>query len=459
MPLSIVILAAGQGTRMRSSLPKVLQPLAGQPLLRHVVNCARELTAEDICVVYGHGGDAVPMAFEGESLRWALQSEQLGTGHAVMQAMPQTPGGNQVLILAGDVPLLRATTLRRLLDACGNDEFGILTVDLENPQGYGRIVRDDKGVQRIVEEKDTSEAERKIREINSGVMCCNANALKKWLDQLDNDNSQGEYYLTDVIALAVADGVAVHGIKAEDVDEVMGINDKTQLAQAERALQKRRVEALMAKGVGFADPARVDIRGTLTCGRDVYIDVNAVFEGDVVLEENVVIEANNLIRNCKLGAGTVVHPNCHLEGAAMGANCELGPYARLRPGANLADNVKAGNFVEIKKSNIGPGSKVNHLTYIGDTEMGSGVNVGAGTITCNYDGANKHLTKIGDGAFIGSGVNLIAPVEVGAGATVGAGTTLSKAAPVDKLTLARARQVTIENWQKPKKTPKPAGKS
>ncbi|MBT8100327.1 MAG: bifunctional UDP-N-acetylglucosamine diphosphorylase/glucosamine-1-phosphate N-acetyltransferase GlmU [Gammaproteobacteria bacterium] len=455
MSLSIVILAAGQGTRMRSSRPKVLQPLAGQPLLRHVVNCSRELGADDICVVYGHGGDAVPKAFEGESLRWALQAEQLGTGHAVMQAMPHTPGKNKVLILAGDVPLLMSTTLRRLLDACSDNDFGILTVDINNPYGYGRIVRKGENVQRIVEEKDASEAERAINEINSGVMCCNAGRLQTWLSRLNNDNSQGEYYLTDVIALAVADGVAVHGVKADSEDEVMGINDKKQLAKAERALQQRRVAELMAKGVGFADPARVDIRGSLTCGSDVYIDVNAIFEGDVVLGDNVVIESNNLIRNCKLGAGTVVHPNCHLEGSATGANCELGPFARLRPGANLADNVKAGNFVEIKKSNIGPGSKVNHLTYIGDTEMGSMVNVGAGTITCNYDGANKHLTKIGDGAFIGSGVNLVAPIEVGAGATIGAGTTLSKKAPDGKLTVARARQVTIDGWQKPQKKPKP----
>lgn len=455
MALSIVILAAGQGTRMRSSLPKVLQPLAGQPLLRHVINSARELGADDICVVYGHGGDAVPKSFEGESLRWALQAEQLGTGHAVMQAMPETPGANQVLILAGDVPLLTATTLRRLLDGCGENEFGVLTVDIAKPHGYGRIVRNGNSVQRIVEEKDASEKERAIREINSGVMCCSANQLKGWLGKLKNDNSQGEYYLTDVIGLAVADGVTVHGIKADNEDEVMGINDKRQLAEAERALQKRRVEALMAEGVGFADPARVDIRGTLTCGRDVFIDVNAVFEGDVVLGDNVHIESNNLIRNCKLGAGTLVHSNCHMEGATTGPNCELGPFARLRPGAKLADKVKAGNFVEIKKSNIGSGSKVNHLTYIGDTEMGSGVNVGAGTITCNYDGANKHLTKIGDGVFIGSGVNLIAPIEVGAGATIGAGTTLSKPAPEGKLTVARARQMTIDGWQKPKKKPKP----
>ena len=437
---------------MRSALPKVLQPLAGRPLLRHVVDCAHELDAADICVVYGHGGDAVQSAFVGESLRWSLQAEQLGTGHAVMQAMPETPDDNQVLILAGDVPLLTAATLRRLLQTCGNNDFGILTVDLDNPHGYGRIVREGNSVQRIVEEKDATDVERGIREINSGVMCCNASQLKAWLERLNNDNSQGEYYLTDVIAMAVADGVQVHGVKADNEDEVMGINDKKQLAQAERALQLRRVEELMAQGVGFADPSRVDIRGTLTCGKDVYIDVNAIFEGDVELGDNVHIESNNLIRDCKLGAGTVVHSNCHFEGATTGRNCELGPFARLRPGAELADNVKAGNFVEIKKSRISAGSKVNHLTYIGDTDMGTGVNVGAGTITCNYDGANKHRTTIGNDVFIGSGVNLIAPVEVGDGATIGAGTTLSKAAPANKLTVARARQVTVDGWKKPRKS-------
>ncbi len=451
MSLTIHILAAGQGKRMRSSRPKVLQPLTGRPLLAHVVDCAEALGAADVCVVYGHGGDAVRAAFEGRPLRWALQAEQLGTGHAVMQAMPGTPDGNRVLVLAGDVPLLRPATLTRLLDACGDDEAGVLTVDLEDPAGYGRIVREDGEVARIVEHKDASAAEREIREINTGVICAPAARLKDWLDRLGNDNAQGEYYLTDVIALAVADGVRVHGVKADDANEVHGINDRRQLAAAERALQARLVGELMDAGVGFADPARVDIRGRLACGTDVFIDVNCVFEGEVELGDGVVVESNNLVRDSRLGPGTLVHSNCHIEGATTGADCELGPFARLRPGAELAENVKAGNFVEIKKSRIARGSKVNHLSYIGDTEMGADVNIGAGTITCNYDGANKHRTVIGDRVFIGSGVELVAPVEVGADATVGAGSTVSKPVPAGKLTVARARQVTIDGWKKPAK--------
>lgn len=451
MGLSIVILAAGQGTRMRSDLPKVLQPLAGRPLLSHVLDCATALGASDTCVVYGHGGHGVRATFEDQGLRWALQAEQLGTGHAVLQAMPGTPDENRVLVLFGDVPLLKPETLERLLAAAGDDGMAILTVDMDDPTGYGRIVRDNGRVVRIVEQKDASDAEQAIAEINTGVMSCAARRLKRWLGKLGNDNAQGEYYLTDVIGMAVAEGIEVHGVKAPDQDEVMGINDRKQLAVAERALQARLVGELMAEGVGFADPARVDIRGKLTCGRDVFIDVNAVFEGEVTLGDGVHIESNNLIRDSRLGAGTVVHSNCHLEGATTGANCELGPFARLRPGAELADNVKVGNFVEIKKSTIADGSKVNHLTYIGDTVMGQSVNVGAGTITCNYDGANKHVTKIGDGAFIGSGVNLVAPVEVGAGATIGAGSTITKAAPANELSLERSKQMTVKGWKRPVK--------
>lgn len=451
MGLSIIILAAGQGTRMRSALPKVLQALAQQPLLGHVVDCARELHADDICVVYGFGGEAVRAAFSSQGLRWALQSKQLGTGHAVMQAMPGTPNGNRVMILFGDVPLLEAATLRRLLASCQDDDAAVLTIDLDEPQGYGRIIREDGRVVGNVEEKDATDTERKITEINTGVFCCPAEKLNDWLSRLRNDNSQGEYYLTDVIAMAAADGTKVHGVKATNQYEVMGINDKIQLAEAERALQKKRVQALMADGVGFADPARVDIRGSLKCGQDVFIDVNAIFEGEVVLGDNVTIESNNLVRDSSLGAATVVHSNCHIEGARTGNNCEIGPFARLRPGAELADSVKIGNFVEIKKSTIADGSKVSHLSYIGDTEIGKGVNVGAGTITCNYDGVNKHKTIIGDGAFIGSGVELVAPVTVGKGATIGAGATLSKNAPEDMLTVERAKQVTISGWKKPTK--------
>jgi bifunctional UDP-N-acetylglucosamine pyrophosphorylase/glucosamine-1-phosphate N-acetyltransferase len=451
LPLSVIILAAGQGTRMRSDLPKVLQPLAGKPLLGHVLATARELGAKDICVVYGHGGETVPGAIGDASLRWALQAEQLGTGHAVQQAMPGTPDGNQVLILFGDVPLLRAGTLSRLLAETGGDELAILSVDMQDPTGYGRILRDGDAVTGIVEQKDATEAQRAIREINTGVMVGPADKFRVWLDNLGNDNAQGEYYLTDVVAMAVAASVTVKGVKADNWTEVMGINDKKQLAEAERALQARLVDELMAEGVGFADPARVDIRGKLECGKDVFIDVNAVFEGDVYLGDGTTIESNNLIRNSRLGAGTVVHSNCHIEGATSGDNCEIGPFARLRPGAELANNVKIGNFVEVKKSTIADGSKVNHLTYIGDSEIGTGVNVGAGTITCNYDGANKHKTTIGDNVFIGSGVNLVAPVEVGAGATIGAGSTITKLAPEGQLTVGRSRQVSIKGWKKPTK--------
>ena len=451
MGLSIIILAAGQGTRMRSSLPKVLQLLAEKPLLAHVLARSSELAADDICVVYGHGGDAVKTAVNNPHIRWALQAEQLGTGHAVQRAMPGTPDDNRVLILAGDVPLLTTATLERLLGETPIDEMAVLTVDMDDPTGYGRIIREDETVKGIVEQKDANDEQQTIREINTGVILCPAERLKTWLARLGNDNSQGEYYLTDVVAMADADDVVVHGIKSNDAVEVMGINDKQQLATAERALQARRVAELMEQGVGFADPARVDIRGDLKCGADVFIDINAIFEGDVVLGDSVRIESNNLIRDSKLGAGTIVHSNCHIEAATTGNDCEIGPFARLRPGAELANKVKVGNFVEIKKSTIADGSKVNHLSYIGDAEIGTGVNVGAGTITCNYDGANKHRTKIGDGAFIGSGVQLVAPVEVGAGATIGAGSTITKSTPAEQLTLARAKQVDIEGWTKPVK--------
>jgi bifunctional UDP-N-acetylglucosamine pyrophosphorylase/glucosamine-1-phosphate N-acetyltransferase len=395
---------------MRSDLPKVLQPLAGRPLLAHVLDCAHELDASDVCVVYGHGGEQVRTAFPSPEIRWALQAQQLGTGHAMLQAMPGTPDDNRVLILFGDVPLLTAATLETLLDGARGDDLLVLTVDMADPTGYGRILRDGEGVTGIVEEKDASAAQKKIAEINTGVMLCPGRRLKTWLGRLSNDNAQGEYYLTDVIAMAVADGVAVHGVKAQNQVEVMGINDRKQLAEA-----------------------------------------NAVFEGDVTLGNGVRVEANNVIRDSALGDGVVVHPNCHIEGAVAGDNCEIGPFARLRPGAELAENVKVGNFVEIKKSSVAEGSKVNHLSYIGDSEIGVNVNVGAGTITCNYDGANKHCTMIGDGAFIGSGVNLVAPVEIGSGATIGAGSTITKDVPADQLSLERSKQLTVKGWKRPTK--------
>jgi len=448
---SIIILAAGQGKRMHSALPKVLQPLAGKPLLAHVIDYSNALGAEDICVVYGHGGDAVKAAFADAPLRWALQSEQKGTGHAVQQAMPETPDDNRVIVVYGDVPLLTPATLQSLLDGCADGEVGLLTVDLDDPFGYGRIIREGGSIQESVEERDATDDQKKIKEINTGVMCCSAGQLKHWLGQLSNDNAQGEYYLTDVIGMAVADGEVVNGIKAKDRVEIMGINDKKQLADAERALQRRLVDQLMEQGVAFADPSRVDIRGDVTCGADVFIDVNVVLEGNVTLGNNVRIGMNNLVRNSQLGEGTVIRANCHIEEARTGKNCIVGPFARLRPATELADDVRVGNFVEIKKSQIADGSKVNHLTYIGDADVGKGVNVGAGTITCNYDGANKHVTRIGDGAFIGSGVQLVAPVEVGEGATIGAGSTISRPAPEGKLTVARARQTTVDGWKAPKK--------
>ncbi len=449
MGLSAIILAAGQGKRMRSNLPKVLQPLAGRPLLGHVLDCAAALQADDVCVVHGHGAEAVRAAFPDDTLRWCLQAEQLGTGHAVQQAMPGTPQENRVLVLFGDVPLLTPGTCRRLVDETPEDDVAVLTVDIDDPSGYGRIIRRGQGVARIVEEKDAKPEEKAIVEINTGVLVCHGEKLRGWLANLDNDNAQGEYYLTDVIAMAVSDGVTVHGIKADSWTEVMGINDKKQLAEAERALQARLVDELMRDGVGFADPARVDIRGTLRCGKDVYIDVNAVFEGDVELGDGVIIESNNLVRDSKLGPGTVVHSNCHIEGATTGSDCEIGPFARFRPGAVLANRVKVGNFVEVKNSTVADGSKVNHLTYIGDTEIGKAVNVGAGTITCNYDGANKHKTTIGDGAFIGSGVELVAPVTIGARTTVGAGSTITKDVGDDQLVLERSRQKTVPGWKRP----------
>ncbi len=450
MGLSIVILAAGQGTRMRSALPKVLQPLAGRPLLAYVLDCAVALGADDVCIVYGHGAERVRAAFPDAALRWALQTEQKGTGHAVMQALPGLAQDNRVLVLYGDVPLIRPATLERMRSVPEND-VALLTVELSKPAGYGRVIRENGEVRRIVEQKDAAPGERAVREVNTGVMLLPAKRLAGWLARLTNDNSQGEYYLTDIIAMAVADGVRVHGVSAADEEEVMGINDRKQQAEAERALQRRRVEELMAEGVAFADPARVDIRGTLSCGRDVFIDVNAVFEGDVELGDEVRIESNNLVRASRLGAGTIVHSNCHIEGAKTEADCEIGPFSRLRPGAELAAGVKIGNFVEVKKSEIGEGSKVNHLTYIGDSTVGRGVNVGAGTITCNYDGVNKHRTTIGDGAFIGSGVMLVAPVDVGSGATVGAGSTITKPVPAGELALERSRQIVVSGWKRPEK--------
>ncbi len=451
-PLSIIVLAAGQGKRMNSALPKVLHPLAGKPLLAHVLDTATTLNPVAVHVVYGHGGDAVRKALPSVSVQWSLQSEQLGTGHAVQQAMPQVPDDHLVLILYGDVPMIRADTLGRLLTLAAGKSMALLTVRLQDPTGYGRIVRDRRGaVRKIVEEKDATTAQRKINEGNSGVMAVPARLLRRWLAKLKSDNAQGEYYLTDIIAMAVHDKIAVRPLVANTVAEVLGVNDKSQLAMLEAEYRQQRAQELLRAGVTLIDPQRIDVRGTLTVGRDVEIDVNVVFEGSVHLADGVRIGPNCVLRDVSVGAGTTIKPNCVFEHAEIGSNCELGPFTRIRPGTVLADAVHLGNFVEVKKSRVGRGSKVNHLSYIGDTSIGETSNIGAGTITCNYDGANKYRTEIGNNAFIGSGSMLVAPVRIGDGATIGAGSTISKDAPPGQLTLERSKQISIDGWQRPSK--------
>jgi bifunctional UDP-N-acetylglucosamine pyrophosphorylase/glucosamine-1-phosphate N-acetyltransferase len=452
MPLSIVILAAGQGKRMKSDLPKVLQPLAGRPILAHVLEAAKTLQADAIHVVYGHGGERVREALGAEPVSWVLQAEQLGTGHAVAQAMPAIPDDHDVLVLFGDVPLVQAPTIRNLAAQASPRSIGVLTVELADPTGYGRIVRDGAGnVVRIVEQKDANTKERAIREINTGLMSAPASALRKWLAALRNDNAQGEYYLTDIIVAAVRDGLKVNAVIAPTEMEVLGVNDKVQLAQLEAALRAEKAKQLMLDGVTLADPLRIDVRGALKTGRDVFIDVNAVFVGDVALGDRVRIGPNCYLKDCRIEADAQIHPHCVIDGAVVGARSLIGPYARLRPDSVLHEDVHIGNFVEVKKSEIGAGSKANHLTYLGDASVGRKVNVGAGTVTVNYDGVNKHRTEIGDNAFIGSGSMLVAPVKVGANANTGAGSTITKDAPEGKLTLGRARQVTIEGWKRPEK--------
>jgi bifunctional UDP-N-acetylglucosamine pyrophosphorylase/glucosamine-1-phosphate N-acetyltransferase len=457
MKLGVVVLAAGQGTRMRSDLPKVLHPLAGRPLLAHVLVAAQALGAERVCVVYGHGGEAVPAAMAGYGCDWAEQAERLGTAHAVMQAMPAMGAMDRVLVLYGDVPLIRPETLSRLAAQAAEVPLGLLTMHLDDPAGYGRIVRAHDGrILRIVEHKDANEAELAIDEVHTGIVIADRARLADWLHRVDNTNSQGEYYLTDVVGLAVADGTEVASTQPEYEEEVAGVNDRIQLAALERWYQRREAERLMRAGVTLLDPARFDLRGRLEAGRDLTIDVNCIFEGEVRLGDRVRVGPNCLLRDCSIGADTQVFANCVIDGARVGAGALVGPFTRLRPEAELADATHVGNFVEIKKAQVGQGSKVNHLTYVGDARIGSHVNVGAGTITCNYDGANKHLTVIGDGAFIGSNTALVAPVTVGEGATIGAGSTIGRDAPPGKLTLTRAPQVTIEGWQRPKKLPGPA---
>ncbi|MCA1247625.1 bifunctional UDP-N-acetylglucosamine diphosphorylase/glucosamine-1-phosphate N-acetyltransferase GlmU [Massilia sp. MS-15] len=458
--MNVVILAAGMGKRMQSALPKVLHPLAGKPLLRHVIDTARSLSPSKLCVIYGHGGAAVPEMLAqlardtGTAIDTALQQPQLGTGHAVMQALPQLDDSAPTLVLYGDVPLTTADSLARLVEAAGTDKLAILTVEQANPFGLGRIVRENGQIVRIVEEKDANEAERAIREINSGIMCIPTAHLKKWLAALSNNNAQGEYYLTDIVAQAVLDDVPVVSAQPSAEWEVAGVNSKVQLAELERRHQLNIANALLEKGVTLMDPARIDVRGELICGRDVVIDVGCVFEGRVELADGVTVGPHCVLVNAKIGAGAQVKPFCHIEDAVVGDQSQIGPYARLRPGTELGEDVHVGNFVEIKNSQVAAHSKANHLAYVGDATVGSRVNIGAGTITCNYDGANKFRTVIEDDAFIGSDSQLVAPVTVGKGATLGAGTTLTKDAPAGKLTISRPKQMTIEGWARPVKAKK-----
>jgi len=452
--MNIVILAAGQGKRMHSNLPKVLHPIAGKALAQHVIDTARNLAPEKLIVVHGHGGDVVKATLAAPDVTWAEQAQQLGTGHAVAQAVPALGSAAQTLVLYGDVPLTSVATLKRLLQAA-KDGLSILTVDLANPAGYGRIVRDAAGkVQCIVEEKDATPAQKAICEVNTGIMAMPTAHLADWLGRLKNDNAQGEYYLTDVVALAVAEGLPVHTAQPAGEWEVLGVNSKVQLAELERQHQRNIAEQLLVAGVRLADPARIDVRGELQHGRDVAIDVGCVFEGLVELGDAVEVGPYCVLKNVKVGAGTRIAAFCHFEDAVIGPDGVLGPYARLRPGTELGPEVHIGNFVEVKKSSIGAQSKANHLAYIGDAEIGQRVNVGAGTITCNYDGANKFKTVIEDDVFIGSDTQLVAPVTVGRGATLGAGTTLTKNAPPDALTVSRAKQITLSGWVRPQKVKK-----
>ncbi|MCG7976588.1 MAG: bifunctional UDP-N-acetylglucosamine diphosphorylase/glucosamine-1-phosphate N-acetyltransferase GlmU [Candidatus Thiodiazotropha endolucinida] len=455
MDLGALILAAGEGTRMRSRLPKVLHQLAGKALLGHVIDTARSVNPDEITIVYGHGGELVPTQLSAPDLTWVEQTERLGTGHAVMQALPSLRKVDQVLILYGDVPLISSSTLTGLLSCLRLSNLALLTVDLPDPAGYGRIVRDGMDrIIRIVEQKDASQREQEITEINTGILAVKRERLEKWLARLDNNNAQKEYYLTDIIAMAVEDGVNIQAVHPDSEEEVMGVNDRKQLAYLERYHQRQLAVGLMHNGATLADPSRIDIRGHLTTGQDVFLDCNVIIEGNVSLADGVRVGPNVVLKDCSIGEGTEIFANSVLEAAEIGSECRIGPFARIRPESRLADHVHIGNFVELKKSQVADGSKINHLSYVGDSEVGEQVNIGAGTITCNYDGANKHRTVIGDRAFIGSDTQLIAPVIVGEGATIGAGSTISKDAPSEKLTLTRAKQISIDGWQRPVKKPK-----
>ena len=455
VPLSVIVLAAGEGKRMKSALPKVLQPLAGRPLLAHVIDTARSLQPAAIHVVYGHGGERVRETLAKERVDWTLQAQQLGTGHAVQQAIPKVPDDHRVLILYGDVPLLGRATLERLVAATGAGDLALLTMTPDDPAGYGRIVRNSKGkVEKIVEQKDASAQERAIRECNTGVMAAPSRLLKQWLGSLRAANAQGEYYLTDVVEMAVKAGVSVNPVSCEDPIDALGVNDKVQLATLEAVCRQRAARDLMLAGVTVADPARIDVRGQVQHGKDVFIDVNVVMEGTVKLGDRVHIGQGCLIRDTEIGDDTQVFPHCVIVGAVIGAGCNIGPFARFRPTSRLSGGVHIGNFVEVKNSTMAEGSKANHLSYVGDAQVGARVNIGAGTIIANYDGANKHRTVIGDDVHTGSNSVLVAPITVGAGATVAAGSTVANQVPAGKLTIARARQTTLEGWQRPTKKKK-----
>ncbi len=448
-PLSVIVLAAGEGKRMRSDLPKVLHPVAGRPMLEHVLEAAQALAPAAIYVDYGHGGEAVRAAFADHSVQWAHQSEQLGTGHAVAQAIPQVPDDHQVLVLCADVPLIRPQTLRALVAAAGGDAVSLLTVQLADPTGYGRIVRDAQGqVERIVEEKDADANTRQITEVNAGIMCLPAGPLRGWLAALDAGNAQGEYYLTDCIAQARAEGVAVVPLACQDRWEVQGVNDRAQLAGVERACQRRQADSLMRdQGLGLADPDRFDVRGQLTVGRDCFVDVSVIIEGQVTLGDRVHIGPFTRLRDCTIADDSQVLGHCEIHDSVIGSDCQIGPFARLRPGTVLEQSAKIGNFVETKKTHVGAGSKINHLSYIGDTRMGAKVNVGAGTITCNYDGQNKHRTELGDEVFVGSNTALVAPIVIGDRVTIGAGTTLRDDVPAGTLAVSQTQLRQKKDWR------------
>lgn len=454
MSTTVIILAAGKGTRMRSNLPKVLQPLAGRPLLGHVINTAKKLQADHIITIYGHGGTLVQNAFAHEQVQWVEQAEQLGTGHAVKVTLPVLPREGVSLILSGDVPCIAEQTLQKLLDVSRETQIGLVTLTLADATGYGRIVRENGKIQAIVEHKDASEAQRQIQEINTGIYCVSNAKLHEWLPKLSNNNAQGEYYLTDIVAMAIADGLEVASVEPELAFEVEGVNDRVQLAALEREFQNFQAKQLMQQGVHLIDPTRFDLRGNLTAGKDVRIDINVIIEGDCELGDGVEIGAGCILKNTKIAAGTKVQPYSVFDQVVVGEDAQIGPFSRLRPGAILANEVHIGNFVEVKNSQIGLGSKANHFTYLGDAEVGAGSNIGAGTITCNYDGANKFKTIIGDHVFIGSNSSLVAPVTIANGATVGAGSTITRDVAEQCLAVERSKQFTKENYQRPQKLKK-----